>query len=275
MGKRRALTHLGYFQPLLLRTPSLHWRWTKLTELPRVPTAESFAQEWSWPPGSLVPAVLCNLESECYSALPFMEPELLTPCTLPSGPTSQRWPIITGAGPLLLYALSMCPKWGLPPTITRAGLLLCSLPPGAQPTVSMSHPWDHAAVDLWLPLDPKSQLHATTAGCLDASLQLGPESGLTVSPGGAAAARGLWSPVSTALGHPRAHMPLCFSALQPRARLRAESPRLSPRCWCPRRSSWAPRPSSAVVLCAPDSSPWLRCSSEHQCTRPDPRDPLS
>ena len=40
------------------------------------------------------------------------------------------------------------PKWGLPPTITRAGLLLCSLPPGAQPTVSMSHPWDHTAVDL-------------------------------------------------------------------------------------------------------------------------------
>ena len=212
-AKRSAITRLEDLQPLLPRTPQSSLALTLADRTAQSSNCCIFypgmklSQRGDLSPGSLASAVLHNLESECCSALP----ELLMLCTLPSGSKSQLWPIITGAEPLLLYALSMGPKWGLFPTITRAVLLLCNLPPGSQPTVLMSHPWDHAAVDLGLPLDPKSQLHAATAGLPGCSSTAGAGSGLTVSPG-PAAARGLWSPLSTALSHPRARMPLCFSA---------------------------------------------------------------
>ena len=178
------------------------------------------------------------------------------------------------AGPRLLYALSMGPKWGLPPTITRAGLLLCSLPPGAQPTVSMSHPWDHAAVDLWLPLDPKSQLRATTAGLPWCFSTAGARVGADCIPGGCCChqrtlvpseycTRSPQGPYATLLLRPPTPGPTQGREPETQFQMLVSPPQQ------------APRPSSAVVLCAPDSSPWLRCSSEHQCTRPDPRDSLS
>ena len=147
-GKRSAITRLGYLQPLLPRTPqsslalTLADRTAQSSNCCIFSPGMKLSQRGDLSLGSQASAVLHNLESECYSTLP----EFLMFRT-----------------PLLLYALSMGPKWWLFPTITRA-VLLCSLPPGSQSTVLMSHPWDHAAVDLGLPLDPKSQLHAATAG---------------------------------------------------------------------------------------------------------------